>query len=490
MGLGQGRLPSHLGAGQVRGVNDVGSDTLGTRQQKQGTSQMKRELSILLCAVMLLSMAAIAQRNVPVEGAPGATLGKIAGTETLVTVVLKPSGAKDTNLRIVGLMDESFGVLTAANVRYAYRYDDVEKVIVQGGRVDTAKFSLSDSRALSADQKAVLDQAIAQSKAQFDGSNRDQEAKIQAASTLAANGEPDALDYLRSLADSNDLRTRFDAALALYLVGEEPDTDLLRQGLASASRTVRAKAATLSGLVGYDGATIKLSTMLQDRRADTSAPAAKALARLGDRSIIPTLLNMIDDLDIAKGEAAVFALGELGGEDVIQQMKLRIDNTQGLAWFRMARVLHNLGDPLGRELLVKAYNSMPTMKVDAARLLVAVGDWDATQFLRSRMDRREDPTYRNLVARAKNAAVLFESGDFSSKVALQQLATAEIPGVRAELAGVIVTIGDRNLYTVLQPLVEDVDPKVSRVACMAATALAKPEFRRRLLAALEEEVDD
>jgi HEAT repeat protein len=226
--------------------------------------------------------------------------------------------------------------------------------------------------------------------------------------------------------------------------------------------------------------------MLQSRQADASAPAAKALARLGDRSIIPTLLNMIGELDETKGAAAIFALAELGGEDVIEQMKLRVRNAEGREWYRLALVLYKLGDPMGRELLVKAFNDMPTLKVEAARYLVKEGDWDATQFLRSRLERREDANFVNLSTRARNAATLYASGDFSSKVVLQQLTTAEIPEIRSLLSFLIVEIGDRSLFTVLQPLlVDESDPKVSLTATTAAMALANPDFRRRLMAAME-----
>ncbi len=442
---------------------------------------MRHRLSILLCAAMLISVAATAQRNVPVEGAPGATLGKIAGTETLVTIVLKGSGAKDANLRVVELLPETFAVLTNKNIRYAYRYDAIEKIIVQGGKVADKKFSLSDSRALSGEQKAVLDRAVERTREFFSNSNKNQSLKIGAAAVLAGNGETDALEYLRSLAASNDLRTRFTAASALFLVGENPSADLLHQGLASASRSIRAQAATLAGLTGYDEATINLSNMLQDRRADASAPAAKALARLGDRSIIPTLINMLGELDLAKGAAAVFALSKLGGDDVVEQMKLRQQNTDGMEWFRMVLVLHKLGDPLGRELLVKTFNDVPTLKLEAAQLLAADGDWDATGFLRARLARREDPTFVNLSSRMKNAATLYASGDFSSKVVLQQLAQAELPAIRSLLAMTIVRLGDRSLYTVLQPIIEDEDTNVALMAAYAATALANPEYRRRLL---------
>jgi len=442
---------------------------------------MKRHFTMCLCVAVLLSMGAVAQQNVTVEGAEGATLRKIAGTETLVTVVLKPSGARDANLRVVELLPETFAVLTSQNVRYAYRYDAVERVIVQGGRVQAERFTLAESRALSNEQQAVVDRALAQARQQFNNSNRDQGMKMGAAAVLAAANEPDALEYLRSLANSNDLRTRFEAASALYLVGEDPSPDLLDEGLASSSRSIRAQAAKLSGLVGYEGATVDLSTMLQDRRTDACAPAAKALARLGDRSIIPALLNMLSELDPEKGAAAIFALSELGGPDVAEQMRLRVVNAEGLVWFRMVTVLHNLCDPMGRELLVRAFNEVPTVKMDAARMLLDYGDWDAKQYLQERMDRREDATLANLTARTRNAAALYAAGDFAAKVMLQQMGQAELPAIRSLLTNIIVEVGDRGLFTVLQPLIEDQAPAVSMSAVTASAALAYPDYRERLL---------
>ncbi|MCC6142815.1 MAG: hypothetical protein IT368_03305, partial [Candidatus Hydrogenedentes bacterium] len=92
-----------------------------------------RILVSLLCAVLVCAASAVAQ-NVTVRPA-GITFKELAGTPTLVTVVLK-NGAEVPNLRITELMDGHFMALSPEGDQHFYLYESVDHVLVQGGKVE------------------------------------------------------------------------------------------------------------------------------------------------------------------------------------------------------------------------------------------------------------------------------------------------------------------------------------------------------------------
>lgn len=432
-----------------------------------------------VCAALLTGVAAA--QNIPVVGVEsGATLESIAGTPTLVTIVLKARGAKDPNLRILEATADYVAVLNESNDRYSYLVGDIQEIQVQGGKVEKAALQLPQHASLRVEDQKTLARVWLRIREIFGNANDNRELKITAAMLLAVNGEDDAEEYLKMLAESNDLAGQLEAALALYLAGAEVPQSIISQGLASGNRRARAKAATLAGLTGFRDAIPILNSMVQDRTPDLSAPAARALARLGNREIIPKLIDMLGGSQQA-ADAAIYALTLLGGEDVIAQMRLRVNTVQGLERYRVVLVLYNLGDDLGRQLLLETFTLYPTLQPEAALILAKEKNWDATQFLRARLARREDPTDQNLLFRARNAAALFLGGDPTAQTVFQELLRSENKVVIDSVCKLITEIGDRKLISILQPTIESIDNRTTLDAGGSIVSLAFSDFRTRLL---------
>lgn len=440
---------------------------------------MKRIIAAIL---LVLGVSLSGAAGVSVTGADRAvTLSDLAGTETLVTVVLKDSGAKDANLKVISVTDSTLTVMTQKNEMIPYLLDTLQEVQVQGGRVEGSRFKPDEVQMLRAEQQRVVERAFSRVREIFGEANDDQELKIEAAILLALGNDNKAMGYLKSLAESNDIMTQLAASRALYLVGETLSESLLRQGLESGNRQARALAAILCGLTGQAGTIPYLMPMFNDRAVELSAPAARALARLGHRDAIPRLLTMIEEANETKGDAAVFALGLLGGEDVRAQMLAKVAQTEGKIRYRVARVLYNLDDPSKITELKVIFNSYPTLTPDVALTLSREGDWDATQFLRGRLARREDPTESNLLYRAENAASLLAGGDPSALAVFQDLLRSDSAAAKMRVFELVVELGSVRIIPILQPSIENVDRKLSLGASQAAIALAVPAYRTRLL---------
>ncbi len=424
---------------------------------------------------------AVAGQTVPVTGVEGKTLKDLEGTSTLVTVVLKDSGARDNNLRVLEVHSRDLVVLTQNNERFSYLFEDIQEVHVQGGKVEPRRLVLPKMAALRAEDQKIVDRAQSRAREVYAASNDNQDRKIRAAILLALEDDPGAIDYLRTLAESNDVKTQLEAARALYLVGDPISESILRAGLESGNRIARARAAMLAGLSGYHEATDLLNGMLQDRAAELCAPAARALACLDNRATIPRLIQLVGDSNMIKSEAAMFALKRLGGEDVIEQLLARMSAAAPQERFRIAVVLHEMGVEDGRKELAAIFRDVPTLTPEAALILARDKDWDATQFLRARLARRENPTMENLLYRARNAASLFQGGDPSAMAVFQELLREDNKEVKYLICDLIIEINDRRLLSVLQPLLENVDNDVAIRACTATMSMAMPEFRQRLL---------
>lgn len=440
---------------------------------------MNRTIAAVL---LVLGLSLSGAAGVTVTGADRAvTLSELAGTETLVTVVLKDSGAKDPNLKVISVTDTTMTVLTQKNDLIPYLLDTVQEVQVQGGRVEGSRFKPDEVQILRAEQQRVVERAVSRVREIFAEANDDQELKIDAAVLLALGNDNSAMGYLKQLAESNDIMTQLEASRALYLVGESISESLLKQGLESGNRQARALAAILCGLTGQKDTVPYLNPMFNDRAVELSAPAARALARLGEREIIPRLLTMIEEPNETKGDAAVFALSQLGGEDIRTEMLAKAGQTEGKIRYRVARVLHNLNDPSKITELKAIFNNYPTLTPDVALLLSRESDWDATQFLRARLARREDPTEANLLYRAENAAALLAGGDPSAMAVFQDLLRADNAAAKMRVFELVIELGSVRVIPILQPSIENVDRKLSLGASQAAIALAVPAYRSRLL---------
>jgi HEAT repeat protein len=310
---------------------------------------------------------------------------------------------------------------------------------------------------------------------------------MDAAVLMALNKDREATKYLKQLAETNDINLQLTASMALYLVGEPVSETLLRQGLESGNRKARALAAALSGLTNYTAGIPLLKPLFDDRAVELSAPAACALARLGCREIIPRLLAMIDEPNELKGDAAVFSLAKLGGDDVLDKLKSRLGETEGIVKYRILKVLYRLKDPTALDEIRKIFKDLPTMAPKAAIILAKEGDWEATQFLRNRLVRREDPTDANLIYRAQTAAALLMSGDPSTLAVFQEILRSSSVAAKQKVFVLFTYIGNVRLIPILQPNIENVDKRMSLDACEAAATLALPAFRARILDIRSEE---
>lgn len=445
---------------------------------------------ILLVSLVLAAPSVHAQ--VQILGADRAvSLSDIAGTETLVTVTFKGSGAQDTNLKIRECYDDRIIVLTEKNEVIPYLLDAVESVTLQNGVVESQHRPEMEGQVLRAEHQRIVDRAWTRIREIYNGAADDQELKIHAAVCLSLINDEDAHNYLRQLAESNDIITQLNAAGALYIAGDQKIPSLLQQGLESGNRNARAMAASLAGLTGFEKGMEFLNTLFQDRAVQLSCPATRALARLGRKSIIPRVMEMLHELHEDKGNAAIFALTTLlsgeGNEDIIDQLKFKLLEAEGMIRYRIVRILYNLGDPQGKEELKTIFDTLPTLRPEVSLLLAKENDWDATQYLRERLERREDPTIPNLKYRAENAQALLFSGDASAMAVFQELLRQQDkPEVYKHIFVLMTELGNPRLITLLQPGVETIDRDFAFGACQTVIALAKPQFRERLMLYREE----
>lgn len=436
----------------------------------------------VLAAVAVLAALTAGAADVKITGtAAPVTLKELAGTPTLVTVVLKESGAKDSNVRIMEVLPNAINVMTEKGELVPYLLEMVEEIQVQGGQVEGRRFKPDEIQVLRPEQQRVAERAMTRAVEIFTGANDDQQLKMDAAVLMALNKNRDATKYLKQLAETNDITLQLTASKALYLIGEPVSETLLRQGLESGNRKARAMAATLSGLNNYTAGIPLLKVLFDDRAVELSAPAACALARLGDREIIPRLMAMIDEPNDLKGNAAVYSLAKLGGDDIVQQLKARLGETEGIIKYRILKVLYRLKDPSALDEIRKIFKDLPTMAPKAAIILAKDGDWDATQFLRARLNRREDPTEANLIYRAQTAAALLINGDPSVLAVFQEILRSTSPKAKQTVFELFTYIDNVRLIPILQPSIENVDKVMALQACEAAATLALPAFRARIM---------
>lgn len=415
------------------------------------------------------------------------TLAKVAGTESLVTVVLKGNQMKDANLRVQKVFADHFRAVDETGIPIMYQFDSIAEVQVQSGAVEKKVFTPPTEVGLSSEEQSLLDAARDKALQIFKEKSDDQDLKIRMAAFLAVNGDASAVEYLTKLGAANDVDTQLRAAHGLYLAGQPVPKESIQNGLKSGNRGLRATAASLAGCTGQKDPI--LNTMLHDRIAELAAPAARALARLGDRTIVPDLLVMLDATNAERNDAAVFGLTTLGGPDIIEQMKALLAQPAATDPYkaRAARILYDLGDPAGQEYFQTALRSSNSQSLSAALLLAEKGEWNAVEYLNGRLQRREDPSECNLIARARMAAALVKGGDLSATATLQELLQGDNPLVVGTVYNIIAESGDRRFLPILKPYIDSANLKISANACFAAGALAKGEFRDRLAQVLRDD---
>ena len=432
--------------------------------------------------VVIMCAAAMAQQIPPVVGGSG-SLNDLAGTPTLVTVVLKGSGALDKNLKVTNVGPDYLSVVDEDGESTAYLFESVQEVRVQKGAVEKPEVKASENQMLRIEEQRVVDRAMVRAREIFDGANADQNLKMRAATLMAANGNKEGLDYLEKLAATNHLQTELDAYQCLYLAGRnEPPSPVISEGLQSGNRLIKAKAATIAGLYNDQSTITVLAPLLQDRLAEISAPAAMALARMGWRDAIPTLMRMIGELHEAKGDAAMFGLARLGGPDVLNEIKAKLETATGLTRYRLIMLLYKLEDPDAMRLLLDDGLSDPGKALKTACALAKRGDWTGRQYLANYLKNKYfDETEVNLVNRAEAAVALVAAGDLTAISEIQKLLSINNAVARKRICLMIAELGNRKLIPVMQPTIENADMEVAIEACTAVLAIAKPQFQARLM---------
>lgn len=424
------------------------------------------------------AIGAWAADPVPVTGGNGTALSALAGSDTLVTVILQ--NGQDKNVRVIDVGPDYVAVETASGTRNAYKFSSIKEIQVQSGKVAAANRSRK-RHVISEDEQNILNRALARTREVFESST-DQSVKMVAAALLGANGDAAAHDYLVQLANTNDAATSVNAALALYVAG---DPDLAPRaamaGLGSSNRPLRAKAALLAGLAKVSSAQNALLTMARDRSADASAPAAVALARIGNREILPLLFDMVQDSNDIKGDAAVTALSTLGGSDVTTEIEKLLEKTEGKPRYRLALVLYKLGSPRGSELMEKEFVAVPGLAREASIILAREGNAAGLNFLRKKLEEPVDETVDNFIFQAIAAGALVEGGDSWARTHLQETLRQTNPAIRIATCLEIGRIGDSSLMSTLQPAIESSDPGVVLAATRAALCIADADFQKRFV---------
>ena len=438
-----------------------------------------------LAAILPIVLVSIAGAQVLVVGGKGADLADISGTDTLVTVVLKGSNAMDSNLKVESVANGLVGVRTQTGELNHYRLADIQEVRIQGEVLTVKRPDSSIDRGLTAEQKQIVSRAAEQAYLLFQASTGDQTLRMSAAEVVAMAGSEDqkteALEYLSGLASGNDLRTALEAARHLVMAGSPPVTsEMIAQGLNSGDRQVRASAALLAGLTEDPSGKSQMFKMLRDRSSDFSVPAIMGLAWLGDRETIPTLLTLITERSEEKANAAADALIMLGGDEVIEQMKAKLPEAEGRARFRVVRVLHALGDPLGKKLMREEMLEIPSLSFETAIILTKQGDLEAMQVLRERLAQKYDAFEEVLFHRAEATAALIEAGDRTNIGEFQELLRAGLPTVNLRVLQLIGALDVKSLLPVTQPAIESADATIALAGCQAAVSLTNAEYRTRL----------
>ncbi|MCK5860929.1 MAG: HEAT repeat domain-containing protein [Candidatus Hydrogenedentes bacterium] len=441
---------------------------------------MRKKRIFMVMALFLVAVISV-HAEIQILGSDRAvSLNQIVGTPTLLTITFKDSGARDSNLKLLEVYDDRIIVLSNRGDTIPYLMDTIESITLQDGTVERRHMQKMGGHVLRAEHQRVVDRAWVRIRETYNNSADNQELRIHAAVCLALINDEEAHNYLRQLAESNDIITQLEAAGALYLAGDTIPKNLLQQGLESGNRNARAMAASLAGLIGYESCIEYLNALFRDRAVQLSAPATRALARLGQKRIIPRTMEMLQELNEKKGEAAIFALTKLADEQVLEQLKFKLLETEGMMRFRFVRILYNLKDPQGQENLKHVFKNYPTLTPTVALLLSRENDWDATQYLRTRLSRRENPTISNLKYRAETAQALLFSGDPSAMAVFQELLRRDEPEVYNHVFELMTELGNPRLITLLQPGVETIDQDFAFGACQTVVALAKDPFRERL----------
>lgn len=458
-----------------------------------------RKLQFASFFFLAAGLCAAGWAQVPIIDGDGITLEGLKDKDVYVTVVLKDSLARQSNLQIIGVDKDFISVIPLDGRRTAYPTSMIKEIRVQKSKVDSLILKIAPGGNLTSEDEDIAGAAVVRALELYKASPDNQALRMKAAAVMAIGGNENALNYLKGMGAVNDVATAIEASTYLFIVGEEINTSILRQGLISGKRRTRATALRLAGLIGHDASLPDIERALQDPMEEIFPSAAIATGLLGHRSAIPTLVKTLGSLSKLKGDAAATALGMIGGADVIRQMQELANTKRGSEKVWALLVLYKLGEEDAGDRLRDEVMRDPAFADKVAILLASNGDWDATQYLRERLDRPVDPSLENLAMQARMAAALFESGYAPARSTLQRLLTISESSVYAPgksnddaykervvketqtlVCNLIASIRTRNLMSLTRPAIGSPIPEVALAACEAAVAIANPEFGRRL----------
>lgn len=452
--------------------------TYTKQNTRQGTGMYTKLLSTAIACVMF---ATTAVGQVPVTGV-NAGLEDILGTSTLITVVLKGRGSTDPNCQLVDIGPDYLSVLTESGHRVAYRFDAIQEIRVQGGRIEDDRYDPDASRALTDDEAASLEMAMSRARDIFHQATDNQSVRMDAAALLLTRNHEEAETYLNGLAQSNDLETALEAILRLHVAGKDiRPYEQIAMGIESGNRRIKGLAMMLAGLSGDQAYEGRLRANADDRMAEIAVPAVRALTLLESRAVIPVLLEMLGSLNTDRAEAAVACLVELGGDDVVRQLEARLDAAVRLERQRIIEVLYLLGQSEGEALLMEQMEGVPTLARRAGIVLASQGNYLARTYLSDQLNQRFDRDPRTLQCRAEMAAAVLRGGDRKSVAILQELLRSEDGNVRDLTLRYLAELGRRTALPVVRPALQSADLRTSIRACEATAAILHPEYRERLL---------
>lgn len=432
-------------------------------------------LSFLVMSICWLGFAG--EVDISISGA--SSLKEIMDGNKLVTVVLKGTNAKDVNLKLIEIHEDYLVFQTDIDDRITYTCDQIAQIIVQSGRQEKPVIRIAPGVTLRTEDRVTVERAWSRLEEIFKSSDANQDLKVECAALLVCHGSKEAEDYLLQLLDSNEITTQYASASALYLAGRQIPPALIRTGLEHGNRAIRIKASILSGLLEYRDGIPSLMNMLQDRSGDISGPSARALAMLGVKDILPKLFEFLSSPNEEKAESAVYALVTLDGEDVKSQLKQLLPRFETMATFRAGKVLLYLRDRDGRTILSSLFEDKPTLRPEIALLLAKEQDWVSQQYLRERLNRRENPTDVNLIYRGRALSALYEGGDPTVLPMYQELFRESSANVKKEICKLIMKIRDKNLLKILPPVIESKESDVAFEASRAAVCVTLPEYVER-----------
>lgn len=449
---------------------------------------------VLGIASFLLVTSAVAGAPIPVTGG---SIEALEGSNTLVTVVLKSSYARDMNLTVSAVEDELIRFTDETGTSVVYQIGDIAELRVQNDRIAWSS-GIASSPLQREDVVGALRRAAERAEQVFRASQQPR-LQVLASEVAGASGSSDAVAFLERAALSNDIPSAVNARRSLYALGTRPNGETLKFGIRSSDRDTKGNAAHLAGLVQLESLRDAVVELVKDPAPAVFSGAALGCGYYQDQRALPYLLRALNTTDARKADAAVFALAKIGGDEVRREMHTRIQTASGSEWYHAVRVLYLLGDPVGVELLRGEMRSASPYAVQTALMLAEDDYWDANVFLRQFLDTSRDLSPEAFEQRIAAAALLLSKEYVQAKAHLRDILamdpnTIYIRGklgdeaahlaahtaLKIQLCQQLAVRAEPSMLQLLLTAVDDQNPAVALVAGRAIVAISNPDYRKRL----------